>query len=73
MKILVIFLLILIPNTCFAQEDFWGNELRDGDEVSVLNHEHIKGEYVEYSDGTSMVRFENGDYEDFSDRDYEQR
>ena len=32
MKILVISLLMLIPNICYASEDFWGNELKDGDE-----------------------------------------
>ena len=71
MKILVISLLMLIPNMCYASEDFWGNELKDGDEVHVLNHEHIKGEYTKYEDGSEIVRLENGDYVDLSDHDFE--
>ena len=71
MKILVISLLMLIPNMCYASEDFWGNELKDGDEVRVLNHEHIKGEYTKYGDGSEIVRLENGDYVDLSDHDFE--
>ena len=71
MKILVISLLMLIPNICYASEDFWGNELKDGDEVRVLNHEHIKGEYTKYGDGSEIVRLENGDYVDLSDHDFE--
>jgi len=71
MKILVICLVMLIPNVCFASEDFWGNELKDGDEVHILNHEHIKGEYTKYGDGAEIVRLENGDYVDLSDHDFE--
>lgn len=71
MKILVICLLMLIPNICYASEDFWGNELKDGDEVRVLNYEHIKGEYTKYGDGSEIVRLENGDYVDLSDHDFE--
>ena len=71
MKILVISLLMLIPNMCYASEDFWGSELKDGDEVCILNHEHIKGEYTKYGDGSEIVRLENGDYVDLSDHDFE--
>ena len=71
MKILVISLLMLIHNICYASEDFWGNELKDGDEVHILNHEHIKGEYTKYGDGSEIVRLENGDYVDLSDYDFE--
>ena len=71
MRILVICLLMLIPNMCYASEDFWGNELKDGDEVHILNHEHIKGEYTKYGDGAEIVRLENGDYVDLSDHDFE--
>lgn len=69
MKILVIFLLISIPNICFAQEDFWGNELRDGDKVHILNHEHIKGEYIENG---NYIQLENGDILEMYEEDIEQ-
>ena len=71
MKMLIISLLMLIPNMCYANDDFWGNELKDGDEVHVLNHEHIKGEYTKYGDGSEIIRLENGDYVDLSDHDFE--
>ena len=65
----IFIVLLVLPNVCYSAEDFWGNELRDGDEVHILNHERKKGEY--FSD-IHMVRFENGDYEDADDLNIEQ-
>ena len=66
----ILFIFVFCP-TVYASEDFWGNELKDGDEVHILNHEHIKGEYTKYGDGSEIVRLENGDYVDLSDHDFE--
>ena len=70
MKILVICLVMLIPNICFANEDFWGNTLIDGDRIELIENNHIKGEYIE-TDTDAYIRLDNGDTIELNDFEFE--